>query len=38
VSRRPRRLSAAAELNVFRITAPDIDGIPPPGSYLNMFK
>jgi hypothetical protein len=38
VSRRIRRPSAAGELNVFRITAPDIDGKPPAGSYLNMFK
>jgi hypothetical protein len=38
VSRQPRRLSVAAELNVFRITAPDIDGKPTAGAYLNTFK
>jgi hypothetical protein len=38
VSRRRRRLSLAAELNVFRITAPDIDGKLTADAYLNMFK
>jgi len=38
VSRPLRARSGAAKLNVFRITAPDIDGKPRAGAYLNVFK
>jgi len=38
VSRVLRRPAVAAELNVFRITWPDIDGKRYAGPYLNMFK